>query len=100
MPKVFLSYSVETALFAGLVEEALSARGLTTEELETASTVVVFIADEAPAPEGPDGSVIPVFLSTAARGRAPVGMGERGGIDAAALEPEDVAERIAAAVDA
>jgi hypothetical protein len=97
-PKVFLSYSDETALFAGLVEEELASHGLTTEELEAASAVVVFIADEAPAaPDRDSQSVIPVFLSSAARRRSPAGATA---IDAATLEPEDVADRIVAAVGA
>ncbi len=91
-PKVFLSYPGDAALFAEMVEEALAAHGVVTAPLDDAASVVRFVTGEAPAPRRDDPPAITVFLSTAALRFAHAAEGV---IDAAVLEPDDVAQRVA-----
>ncbi len=95
---VFLSHPADAAAYAALVEDELERRGVAPCDLEAAEAVVVLMTAGSPPPvdlvAGPP--VIPVFLSTVARRDAPVALRERpSGIDAATLEPDEVAEQIA-----
>ena len=95
---VFLSHPDDAAAYAALVEDELERRGVEPCDLDAAAAVVVLVtAGPPPALDvGDDKPVIPVFLSAKARREAPRGLQ---GIDAATLEPDEVAEQIAASLD-
>ncbi len=126
--RVFLSYSHDQKPYVRAVAHELGLRGVGTwldedqmsvgeplharleDALRTTRTVVVFLTSSAltspwlnfeiGAAVGAEKRLIPVFLSAAARRGAPSILLGPDGIEAFDLKPEQVAERIAGAIDA
>lgn len=124
--RIFLSHTQGETPFVRAVAEALSARGVDTgtdrgsieagtdweenlsQGLASSSAVVVFLGDstnsawmnfEIGAAVGTSKPVVPVFLTHAARESAPGVVARLQGIEAQNLKPDEVAEKIANAVN-
>lgn len=125
--KIFFSYSQAEAPFASAVADELRHQGVDAWTAEThvlpgsewvqaidgalrsSEYVVVFVGANAKSPRinfeigaavGGDKSVVPIYLSEAARRDAPGLLLDYQGIDAQDLKPDEVAQRIASVIRA